>query len=101
MVLLRNEGNVLPLDPSKSTAVIGPLAKNKHDMLGPWWGRGDDDDVVTVFDGIDEQNTAPTTLRRGLQALEHRGAAHGSRGLRSGGRLHRGRRGGARRPTRS
>ena len=42
MVLLRNEGNVLPLDPSKSTAVIGPLAKNQHDMLGPWLGGGDD-----------------------------------------------------------
>ena len=65
MVLLRNEGNVLPLDPSKSTAVIGPLAKNQHDMLGPWWGRGDDKDVVTVLDGIDEQNTAPTTHAQG------------------------------------
>ena len=67
MVLLRNEGSVLPLDPNKSTAVIGPLAKNKHDMLGPWWGRGDDNDVVTVFDGIDEQNTAPTTYAEGCK----------------------------------
>jgi beta-glucosidase len=67
MVLLRNEGNVLPLDASKSTAVIGPLAKNQHDMLGPWWGRGDDKDVVTVFDGIDEQNTAPTTYAEGCK----------------------------------
>jgi beta-glucosidase len=67
MVLLRNEGNVLPLDPSKSTAVIGPLANNKHDMLGPWWGRGDDNDVVPVLAGIDEQNTAPTTYAEGCQ----------------------------------
>ncbi|HET9739820.1 MAG TPA: beta-glucosidase BglX [Solirubrobacteraceae bacterium] len=67
MVLLRNEGNVLPLDASKSTAVIGPLAKNQHDMLGPWWGRGDDKDVVTVFDGIDEQNTAATTYAEGCK----------------------------------
>jgi beta-glucosidase len=67
MVLLKNEGSVLPLDPGKSTAVIGPLAKNKHDMLGPWWGRGDDNDVVTVFDGIDEQNTAPTTYAEGCK----------------------------------
>ncbi|MGH2967869.1 MAG: glycoside hydrolase family 3 C-terminal domain-containing protein, partial [Solirubrobacteraceae bacterium] len=66
-VLLRNEGGVLPLDPSKSTAVIGPLAKNKHDMLGPWWGRGDDNDAVTVFDGIDEQNTAATTHAEGCK----------------------------------
>jgi beta-glucosidase len=60
MVLLQNEGGVLPLDPSKKTAVIGPLARNQHDMLGPWWGRGDDGDVVTVFDGINEQSPGAT-----------------------------------------
>jgi beta-glucosidase len=60
MVLLQNEGGILPLDPAKSTAVIGPLAKNQHDMLGPWWGRGDDRDVVTVFDGINEQSPGAT-----------------------------------------
>jgi beta-glucosidase len=62
MVLLRNEGGILPLDASKKTAVIGPLARNQHDMLGPWWGAGRDSDVVTVFDGIAAQSTgvAPT-----------------------------------------
>jgi beta-glucosidase len=60
MVLLRNEGSVLPLDPSKKTAVIGPLARNQHDMLGPWWGAGRDTDVVTVFDGINEQSPGAT-----------------------------------------
>jgi beta-glucosidase len=67
MVLLKNEGRVLPLDPNKSTAVIGPLADNQHDMLGPWWGRGDDRDVVTVLDGIDEQNTGTTTYAEGCK----------------------------------
>src|SRR5918992_4520800 len=67
MVLLQNEGDVLPLDASKDTAVIGPLARNQHDMLGPWWGRGRDEDVVTVFDGIDQQNTAPTTYAEGCK----------------------------------
>jgi beta-glucosidase len=65
MVLLQNEGSVLPLDPAKKTAVIGPLGDNQHDMLGPWWGRGRDEDVVTVLDGIDEQNTAATTYAEG------------------------------------
>ena len=60
MVLLKNEGGVLPFDPSKKTAVIGPLANNQHDMLGPWWGRGRDEDVVTVFDGIKEQSPGAT-----------------------------------------
>jgi beta-glucosidase len=60
MVLLRNEGGVLPFDPTKKTAVIGPLAKNQHDMLGPWWGAGRDSDAVTVFDGIDQQSPGAT-----------------------------------------
>jgi len=60
MVLLKNEGGTLPLDPAKSTAVIGPLAKNQHDMLGPWWGRGRDEDAVTIYDGIKAQNPNTT-----------------------------------------
>jgi beta-glucosidase len=60
MVLLRNEGGVLPFDPAKKTAVIGPLARNQHDMLGPWWGAGRDSDVVTVFDGINQQSPGAT-----------------------------------------
>jgi beta-glucosidase len=60
MVLLQNQGGVLPLDPSKKTAVIGPLAKDQHDMLGPWWGVGRDADAVSVFDGINEQSPGAT-----------------------------------------
>jgi beta-glucosidase len=60
MVLLKNDGGALPLDSRKSTAVIGPLAKNQHDMLGPWWGRGRDEDAVTVYDGIKAQSPNAT-----------------------------------------
>jgi beta-glucosidase len=60
MVLLKNAGGTLPLDPAKSTAVIGPLAKDQHDLLGPWWGKGRDEDAVTVFDGIKAQSPTAT-----------------------------------------
>jgi beta-glucosidase len=60
MVLLKNDGGAAPLSATRSTAVIGPMAKNQHDMLGPWWGRGDDRDAVTVFDGIKAQNPSAT-----------------------------------------
>jgi beta-glucosidase len=60
MVLLQNKGGILPLDPSKKTAVIGPLARNQHDMLGPWWGAGRDTDAVSVFDGINQQSPGAT-----------------------------------------
>jgi beta-glucosidase len=60
MVLLKNDGGALPLDPTKKTAVIGPLANDQHDLLGPWWGRGRDEDVVSVFDGIAAQSAGAT-----------------------------------------
>jgi beta-glucosidase len=60
MVLLKNAGGILPFDPAKKTAVIGPLAKSEHDMLGPWWGRGRDEDAVTVIDGITRQSPGAT-----------------------------------------
>jgi beta-glucosidase len=60
MVLLENEGKVLPLDPNKKTAVIGPLADNGKDQVGPWWGRGDDSKKVTVLQGIREQSPGAT-----------------------------------------
>ena len=56
MVLLRNEGNVLPLvkgDPKvSSVAVIGPLADSKRDMRGPWSLADDVKSAVTVLEGI-------------------------------------------------
>jgi len=69
MVLLKNAGGLLPLDPTKSVAVIGPLAKNQHDMLGPWWGVGRDQDAVTVFDGIKAQDPQ-TTYAEGCAILD-------------------------------
>lgn len=60
MVLLKNEGPMLPLDPAKSVAVIGPLGDDQHNMLGPWWGRGEDADAVSLFAGIKAQNPNTT-----------------------------------------
>ena len=56
MVLLRNEGNVLPLvkdDPKVSSlAVIGPLADSKRDIRGSWSFVDDVKSAVTVLEGI-------------------------------------------------
>ena len=69
MVLLKNAAGTLPLDPSKSVAVIGPLGNDQHDMLGPWWGIGRDQDAVTLFDGIKAQDPN-TTFAQGCQILD-------------------------------
>ena len=56
MVLLKNDGNVLPLAASaRSIAVIGPLGNSKEDMIGSWAAAGD-------------RKTRPVTLLEGLQA---------------------------------
>jgi beta-glucosidase len=53
IVLLKNQSNVLPLDTKTATiAVIGPLADNKLDPLGPWHTQGRQEDVITVLQGI-------------------------------------------------
>ncbi len=53
-VLLRNEGNLLPLikGNAKSIAVIGPLADSKRDIRGPWTFVDDVKSAVTVLEGI-------------------------------------------------
>src|SRR3954451_10779120 len=68
MVLLKNDGPTLPFDPSKKTVVIGPLGQSLmdtpavqapgHDMLGPWWGVGRDQDAVSPFARV--QAPSPT-----------------------------------------
>jgi beta-glucosidase len=52
IVLLKNERSILPLPKSGPIAVIGPLADNKEEPLGPWHTQGRGDDVVTVLQGI-------------------------------------------------
>jgi beta-glucosidase len=60
MVLLKNDGNELPLKKGQSVAVIGPLGDDKHDMLGPWWGQGRDADAVSLFKGIQDAGVTAT-----------------------------------------
>lgn len=53
IVLLKNEGGLLPLKKDLSKiAVIGPLADSRNDPLGCWDAKGDSNDVVTVLHGI-------------------------------------------------
>jgi beta-glucosidase len=51
-VLLKNDGQALPLKKSGSIALIGPLADDKRNMLGTWAVSGDADKCVSVREGI-------------------------------------------------
>jgi beta-glucosidase len=53
IVLLKNEGNVLPLDKGLGTiAVIGPLADDKDSPLGSWRAQAETGSAVSLLEGI-------------------------------------------------
>jgi beta-glucosidase len=55
-VLLRNEGNVLPLRKDlRSLAIIGPLADSQVDILGSWSIHANRSDAITVAQGLREK----------------------------------------------
>ena len=56
IVLLKNQGNLLPLGGNtKTIAVIGPLAAAKADQLGSWAAQGRALDAVAPIEGIKAQ----------------------------------------------
>ena len=55
IVLLKNDKQTLPLKENKRIALIGPLAKDKYEILGCWSARGNRDTIpVSVYDGLVE-----------------------------------------------
>lgn len=62
IVLLKNSGDLLPLDKNiKSIAVIGPLANDRSDLLGCWHTMGKPALVVTLLQGI-KSKISPATI---------------------------------------
>ena len=55
MVLLKNEGSVLPLENVGTIAVIGPVANDSTQHLGNWGARARAEDVVGIIQGMNEE----------------------------------------------
>jgi len=51
-VLLKNQGNVLPLKKGGTIALVGPLADNKENMPGTWSVAADFQKSVSVLQGL-------------------------------------------------
>ena len=65
-VLLENKEGVLPVsDRVKSVALIGPMADNRDDLMGSWFGQGDSSDVVTILQGLKNGMDAEIRYSRG------------------------------------
>lgn len=73
IVLLKNDGRLLPLSKTVRTlAVIGPLADDQRNLLGPWSGDGRAEDVVTILAGIKAKlgSTARVLHARGCEIAD-------------------------------
>ncbi len=53
IVLLKNEGNLLPLKTDQSIAVIGALAADKDSPIGNWRAQGDGHSAVSLVEGFE------------------------------------------------
>jgi len=54
-VLLKNDNSALPLDKTKTIALIGPLAKDDYHINGNWGGAGDrKGKSVSMYEGLQE-----------------------------------------------
>lgn len=62
MVLLKNQGETLPLKKTAKIVLVGPLAKAPIDMMGSWAAAGKPEQSVTLFDGMTNALGAQSTL---------------------------------------
>ena len=52
IVMLKNEGDILPLAKTTKVAVIGPFAQGQHDIIGGWCVYGDDAQGIALDTGL-------------------------------------------------
>ncbi|MFM5916527.1 MAG: glycoside hydrolase family 3 N-terminal domain-containing protein [Novosphingobium sp.] len=52
IVMLRNEGDLLPLAKDAKVALIGPFAAGQHDLIGGWCVYGSDEQAVDLATGM-------------------------------------------------
>lgn len=55
MVLLKNDNNLLPLKKGMTMAVIGPMAKDKENLLGSWKAHGRAEDAESIYEGLEKE----------------------------------------------
>jgi len=70
IVLLKNEGDLLPLKKSgQKIALIGALANDKNSPLGNWRLAADDNTAVSVFEGLKKYNGNQLTYAKGADVV--------------------------------
>lgn len=72
-VLLKNEGNLLPLGAKSSIALIGPLADSPANMPGMWSVPGGNAKPVSLLAGLRSALGSKVKYARGCNALDDAG----------------------------
>jgi len=52
IVLLKNEGNILPIKKDAKVSLVGALADNKEEIIGAWAMSWQEKDCVTILEGM-------------------------------------------------
>lgn len=75
IVLLKNEGKILPLQKSGKIALIGPMANNVENMAGTWSVAGDFTKSVSILQGLKNVagDQADIVYARGCNVVEDAG----------------------------
>lgn len=73
MVLLKNDGGLLPLAANKpqKIALIGPFIDDNNSVLGSWHLAADDSSAVTIYEGFSEVvgNTSTLICAKGADVI--------------------------------
>lgn len=62
MVLLKNDNSLLPLKKGMTMAVIGPMTKDKENLLGSWKAHGRAEDAESIYEGLEKEFGRHTRL---------------------------------------
>jgi len=68
LVLLKNEGNILPLKKSGTIALVGPMSDNRENMSGTWSVAGEFGKSISLKEGIEQ------AIGENVRVLHARGA---------------------------
>lgn len=67
IVMIKNDGDLLPLKKSGKIAIIGPFADEQRDLVGPWVVYGDNANAASLATGVKAAvgTNATVTVARG------------------------------------
>jgi beta-glucosidase len=71
IVLLKNDKHILPLNPSRKIAFIGPLVKDQRNLIGNWSAAGNAAQAVSIWTALTQTySTSKFLYAKGCNLIE-------------------------------